>query len=114
NISLINRRHYLPRLLLTPSSKRQKQKPPQRFEDVDRVTPYHFHVAARRLASSLRSGRVKLRQAIIALSYENAISNSALAEDAQHRLFRPSHFSGAIHQPRHLFRFSLVRRFLRS
>jgi hypothetical protein len=44
NISLINRRHYLPRLRLTLSSKRQmqKQKPPQRFEDVDRVTPYHF------------------------------------------------------------------------
>ena len=44
NISLINRRHYLPRLLLTLSSKRQmqKQKPPHRFADVDRVTPYHF------------------------------------------------------------------------
>ena len=28
NISLINRRHYLPRLLLTLSSKRQIQKPP--------------------------------------------------------------------------------------
>src|ERR1700739_3090112 len=40
NISLINRRHYLPRLLLTLSSKRQK--PPQPFEDVDRVTPYQF------------------------------------------------------------------------
>ncbi len=38
NISLINRRHYLPRLLLTLSPKRQmqKQKPPQRFEDADR------------------------------------------------------------------------------
>jgi hypothetical protein len=46
NISLINRRHYLPRLRLTPSSKRQmqKQKPPQRFEDVDRVTPYQLTV----------------------------------------------------------------------
>jgi hypothetical protein len=42
NISLINRRHYLPRLPLILSSKRQKQKLPQRFEDVDRVTPYHF------------------------------------------------------------------------
>ena len=42
NISLINRRHYLPRLLLTLSSKRQIQKPPQRFEDVDRVTPYQL------------------------------------------------------------------------
>jgi hypothetical protein len=42
NISLINRRHYLPRLLLTLSSKRQIQKPPRRFEDVDRVTPYHL------------------------------------------------------------------------
>jgi hypothetical protein len=28
NISLINRRHYLPRLLLTPSSKYEKQKHP--------------------------------------------------------------------------------------
>ena len=45
NISLINRRHYLPRLLLTLSSKRQIQKPPQRFEDVDRVTPYQGRVA---------------------------------------------------------------------
>ena len=42
NISLINRRHYLPRLLLILSSKTQIQKPPQRFEDVDRVTPYQF------------------------------------------------------------------------
>jgi hypothetical protein len=42
NISLINRRHYLPRLLLTLSSKGQIQKPPQRFEDVDRVTPYQL------------------------------------------------------------------------
>ncbi len=43
NISLINRRHYLPRLLLTLSSKRhmQKQKRPQRCADIDRVTPYH-------------------------------------------------------------------------
>src|SRR6202035_3691007 len=40
NISLINRHHYLPRLLLTLFSKRQIQKPPQPFEDVDRVTPY--------------------------------------------------------------------------
>ncbi len=45
NISLINRRHYLPRLLLTLSSKRQIQKPHQRFEDVDRVTPYQGSVA---------------------------------------------------------------------
>src|SRR6266568_9347378 len=45
NISLINRRHYLPRLLLTLSSKRQIQKPHQRFEDVDRVTPYQVRVA---------------------------------------------------------------------
>jgi hypothetical protein len=44
NISLINRRHYLPRLLLTLSSKKQIQKPPQRFEDVDRVTPYQLPV----------------------------------------------------------------------
>ena len=40
NIRLINRRHYLPRLRLTLFSKGQMQKPPQRFEDVDRVTPY--------------------------------------------------------------------------
>jgi hypothetical protein len=45
NISLINRRHYLPRLLLILSSKRQMQKLPQRFEDVDRVTPYQGRVA---------------------------------------------------------------------
>jgi len=44
NISLINRRHYLPRPRLTLSSKKQKQKPPQRFADVDRVTPYHFRI----------------------------------------------------------------------
>ena len=47
NISLINRRHYLPRLLLILSSKRQMQKLPQRFEDVDRVTPYQVMVALR-------------------------------------------------------------------
>jgi hypothetical protein len=40
---LINRRQ--PRLLLTLSSKRQIQKPHQRFEDVDRVTPYQGRVA---------------------------------------------------------------------
>jgi len=45
NISLINRRHYLPRLLLTLFSKRQIQKPRQRFEDVDRVTPYQGRFA---------------------------------------------------------------------
>jgi hypothetical protein len=45
NISLINRRHYLPRLLLTLFSKGQMQKPHQRFEDVDRVTPYQVRVA---------------------------------------------------------------------
>ena len=45
NISLINRRLYLPRLLLSLSSKRQRQKQPQRFADVDRVTPYHFRMA---------------------------------------------------------------------
>ncbi len=47
NISLINRRHYLPRLLLTLFSKGQMQKPHQRFEDVDRVTPYQGRVAGR-------------------------------------------------------------------
>ena len=45
NISLINRRHYLLRLLLTLSSERQIQKPHQRFEDVDRVTPYQGRIA---------------------------------------------------------------------
>ena len=45
NISLINRRHYLPRLLLILSSKTQMQKRPQRFEGVDRVTPYQGRVA---------------------------------------------------------------------
>jgi hypothetical protein len=45
NISLINRRHYLPRLRLTLSSKRQMQKPHQPFEDVDRVTPYQGRFA---------------------------------------------------------------------
>ena len=47
NISLINRRHYLPRLLLTLFSKGQMQKPPQRFEDVDRVTPYQERIVER-------------------------------------------------------------------
>jgi hypothetical protein len=47
NISLINRRHYLPRLLLTLFSKRQIQKPHQRFEDVDKVTPYQGRFADR-------------------------------------------------------------------
>jgi hypothetical protein len=42
NISLINRRHYLPRLLLTLSSKYNDKKQPQRFADIDRVTPYQF------------------------------------------------------------------------
>jgi hypothetical protein len=42
NISLINRRLYLPRLLLTLSSERQKTT--QRFADVDRVTPYQLTV----------------------------------------------------------------------
>jgi len=42
NISLINRRHYLPRLLLTLSSKNKKQKQPHQFADVDRVTPYQL------------------------------------------------------------------------
>ena len=51
NISLINRRHYLPRPRLTLSSKKQKQKPPQRFADVDRVTPYHFWCACGKSAN---------------------------------------------------------------
>jgi hypothetical protein len=50
NISLINRRHYLPRLLLTLSSKNKKQKQPHQFADVDRVTPYQ-------LPSGRRTGR---------------------------------------------------------
>src|ERR1700689_912544 len=50
NISLINRRHYLPRLLLTLSSNRPKQKLPYRFEDVDRVTPYQLPVRRLSLA----------------------------------------------------------------
>src|ERR1019366_6712343 len=66
NISLINRRHYLPRLLLILSSKRQKQKPPQRFEDVDRVTPYQLTVSPqpnRNLErSSKRTHRSPLRR----------------------------------------------------
>jgi hypothetical protein len=36
NISLINRRHYLPRLLLTLSSKYNDKNKPQRFADIDR------------------------------------------------------------------------------
>ena len=47
NISLINRRHYLPRLLLILSSKGQIQKPPKRFEDIDRVTPYQGKLGGR-------------------------------------------------------------------
>src|ERR1700684_2867971 len=42
NISLINRRHYLPRLRLYVSLKYKKQKLPLRFEDLDRVTPYQL------------------------------------------------------------------------
>src|ERR1700678_2087130 len=57
NISLINRRHYLPRLLLTLSSKRQIQKPPQRFADVDRVTPYQLPV--RRQSTRISKDRGK-------------------------------------------------------
>ncbi len=58
NISLINRRHYLPRLLLILSSKRQMQKLPQRFEDVDRVTPYQGRVVIERCkAGEIRPDR---------------------------------------------------------
>src|SRR5579863_3012841 len=42
NISLINRRYYLPRLQLTLPLKRQQQKEPHQFADVDRVTPYQL------------------------------------------------------------------------
>ena len=48
NISLINRRHYLPQLLLTLSSKGQIQKQPRRFVDVDRATPYQCPGLAKR------------------------------------------------------------------
>jgi hypothetical protein len=41
NISLINRRHYLPRLLLILSSKKDDKKQPQRFADIDRS--YHIN-----------------------------------------------------------------------
>jgi hypothetical protein len=60
NISLINRRLYLPRLLLTLASKRQKQKQPQRFADVDRVTPYH-----RRIADNPGTTRMKLHKSAV-------------------------------------------------
>jgi hypothetical protein len=53
NISLINRRLYLPRLLLTLSSERQKTT--QRFADVDRVTPYQLTVY-RSTRSDIRMG----------------------------------------------------------
>jgi hypothetical protein len=43
NISLINRRLYLPRLLLTLSLK-NKSKTTPRFEAIDGVTPYHFRI----------------------------------------------------------------------
>jgi hypothetical protein len=60
NISLINRRHYLPRLLLTLFSKRQMQKPHQRFEDVDRVTPYQGRVTMTSFDRALSLGGVLL------------------------------------------------------
>jgi len=56
NISLINRRHYLPRLLLTLSSKNKKQKQPHQFADVDRVTPYQLP-DSRSERSRFRGGR---------------------------------------------------------
>jgi hypothetical protein len=68
NISLINRRHYLPRLLLTLFSKGQMQKPPQRFEDVDRVTPYQGRVADDTFRSELAPQAIILLLPIIALS----------------------------------------------
>ena len=40
NISLINRRHYLPRLLLTLSSKVEQQRQTHKSVPLDRVTPY--------------------------------------------------------------------------
>ena len=40
NISLINRRHYLPRLLLTLSSKVEQQRQTHQSVPLDRVTPY--------------------------------------------------------------------------
>jgi hypothetical protein len=70
NISLINRRHYLPRLLLILSSKRQMQKPPQRFEDVDRVTPYQGIKTGLRLQPCSRCGKSK-RQASLNKGIDN-------------------------------------------
>jgi len=58
NISLINRRHYLPRLLLTLSSKKQKQKPPHQFADVDRVTPYHFRIGDSTTGTRIKSSSI--------------------------------------------------------
>jgi hypothetical protein len=40
NISLINRRHYLPRLLLTLSSKIEQQRQTHESVPLDRITPY--------------------------------------------------------------------------
>ncbi|MGA7564887.1 MAG: hypothetical protein WBW53_02325, partial [Terriglobales bacterium] len=64
NISLINRRHYLPRLLLILSSKRQMQKPPQRFEDVDRVTPYQGGGGFRSKGKASREGCLRGRMSL--------------------------------------------------
>ena len=65
NISLINRRHYLPRLLLILSSKRQMQKPPQRFEDVDRVTPYQGRVARQNEAAGAADAAARVMSAVL-------------------------------------------------
>jgi len=45
NISLINRRHYLPRLLLTLSSKRQMQKPHNDSKMLTGSTHINFRIA---------------------------------------------------------------------
>jgi hypothetical protein len=69
NISLINRRHYLPRLLLILSSKRQIQKPPQPFEDVDRS--HHINVRlgddtpGTRTSGQTRAGNVHWPEVVI-------------------------------------------------
>ena len=54
NISLINRRHYLPRLLLTLSSKRQRQKPPT---DLQLLTgSHHITSESPTIHQSLKTG----------------------------------------------------------
>ena len=44
NISVINRRLYLPRLQLTMPLKDENKKQPHRFTAIDKVTPYQLTV----------------------------------------------------------------------